>query len=114
MSIIPGAPAFQILVLAVMLSGLGLLIMRRSSQQVVMDEVDQMSQLIAEESSEVDYYRNIDNVYNIIGVEPIEMEFGYSLLPMVDEGRSGNFIDRIIVFRNNLRWIWGSSFQPCD
>lgn len=107
MSIIPGAPAFQILVLAVMLSGLGLLIMRRSSQQVVMDEVDQMSQLIAEESSEVDYYRNIDNVYNIIGVEPIEMEFGYSLLPMVDEGRSGNFIDRIIVFRKQFAMDMG-------
>lgn len=107
MSFIPGAPAFQILVLAVMLSGLGLLIMRRSSQQVVMDEVDQMSQLIAEESSEVDYYRNIDNVYNIIGVEPIEMEFGYSLLPMVDEGRSGNFIDRIIVFRKQFAMDMG-------
>ncbi|MBP8865479.1 MAG: flagellar biosynthesis protein FlhA [Acetobacterium sp.] len=107
MSIIPGAPAFQILVLAVMLSGLGLLIIRRSSQQVVMDEVDQMSQLIAEESSEVDYYRNIDNVYNIIGVEPIEMEFGYSLLPMVDEGRSGNFIDRIIVFRKQFAMDMG-------
>lgn len=107
MSIIPGAPAFQILVLAVMLSGLGLVIIRRSSQKVVMDEVDQMTQLIAEESSEVDFYRNIDNVYNIIGVEPIEMEFGYSLLPMVDEGRSGNFIDRIIVFRKQFAMDMG-------
>lgn len=107
MSIIPGAPAFQILILAVMLSGLGLLLIRRSNQKVVMDEVDQMSQLIAEESSEVDFYRNIDNVYNIIGVEPIEMEFGYSLLPMVDEGRSGNFIDRIIVFRKQFAMDMG-------
>lgn len=102
MALIPGAPAIQILTLAVMISGLGLIIIRRSNVKVVVDETQQMTQLIQEESSEVDFYRNIDNVYNIIGVEPIEMEFGYSLLPMVDEGSSGNFIDRIVIFRKQF------------
>ncbi|MEL7661290.1 flagellar biosynthesis protein FlhA [Acetobacterium wieringae] len=107
LAFIPGAPAFQILLLAVMLSGFGLLIIRRSNVKVVVDEVEQMTQLIQEESSEVDFYRNIDNVYNIIGVEPIEMEFGYSLLPMVDEGSSGNFIDRIVIFRKQFAMDMG-------
>ncbi|KAF5080029.1 Flagellar biosynthesis protein FlhA [anaerobic digester metagenome] len=107
LAFIPGAPAFQILLLAVMLSGFGLLLIRRSNAPVVVDEVEQMTQLIQEESSEVDFYRNIDNVYNIIGVEPIEMEFGYSLLPMVDEGSSGNFIDRIVIFRKQFAMDMG-------
>lgn len=107
MAFIPGAPAFQILLLAVMLSGFGILLIRRSNVKVVVDEVEQMTQLIQEESSEVDFYRNIDNVYNIIGVEPIEMEFGYSLLPMVDEGSSGNFIDRIVIFRKQFAMDMG-------
>lgn len=107
MAIIPGAPALQILTLAIMLSGFGLLLIRRSNVKVVVDEVEQMTQLIQEESSEVDFYRNIDNVYNIIGVEPIEMEFGYSLLPMVDEGSSGNFIDRIVIFRKQFAMDMG-------
>lgn len=102
MALIPGAPAIQILTLAVMISGLGLIIIRQANVTVVVDETQQMTQLIQEESSEVDFYRNIDNVYNIIGVEPIEMEFGYSLLPMVDEGSSGNFIDRIVIFRKQF------------
>ncbi|MBU4542003.1 MAG: flagellar biosynthesis protein FlhA [Firmicutes bacterium] len=102
MALIPGAPAIQILTLAVMISGLGLIIIRQANVKVVVDETQQMTQLIQEESSEVDFYRNIDNVYNIIGVEPIEMEFGYSLLPMVDEGSSGNFIDRIVIFRKQF------------
>jgi len=102
MALIPGAPALQILTLAIMLSGFGLMLIRRSNVKVVVDETQQMTQLIQEESSEVDFYRNIDNVYNIIGVEPIEMEFGYSLLPMVDEGSSGNFIDRIVIFRKQF------------
>ncbi|MBI4855584.1 MAG: flagellar biosynthesis protein FlhA [Acetobacterium woodii] len=107
LALIPGAPALQILVLAIMLSGFGLLIIRRSRVKVVVDEAEQMTQLIQEESSEVDFYRNIDNVYNIIGVEPIEMEFGYSLLPMVDEGSSGNFIDRIVIFRKQFAMDMG-------
>lgn len=102
MALIPGAPALQILTLAIMLSGFGLMLIRRFNVKVVVDEAEQMTQLIQEESSEVDFYRNIDNVYNIIGVEPIEMEFGYSLLPMVDEGSSGNFIDRIVIFRKQF------------
>ena len=107
MALIPGAPALQILTLAIMLSGFGLLLIRRSNVKVVVDETEQMTQLIQEESSEVDFYRNIDNVYNIIGVEPIEMEFGYSLLPMVDEGSSGNFIDRIVIFRKQFAMDMG-------
>nr|WP_320026591.1 flagellar biosynthesis protein FlhA [uncultured Acetobacterium sp.] len=107
LALIPGAPALQILVLAIMLSGFGLLIIQRSRVKVVVDEAEQMTQLIQEESSEVDFYRNIDNVYNIIGVEPIEMEFGYSLLPMVDEGSSGNFIDRIVIFRKQFAMDMG-------
>jgi len=107
MAFIPGAPALQILTLAIMLSGFGIILIRRSNVKVVVDEAEQMTQLIQEESSEVDFYRNIDNVYNIIGVEPIEMEFGYSLLPMVDEGSSGNFIDRIVIFRKQFAMDMG-------
>ena len=31
--------------------------------------------------------------------EPIEMEFGYSLIPLVDENRGGKLINRIVIFR---------------
>ena len=40
--------------------------------------------------SESDYYKDINNVYSLLTVEPIEMEFGYSLIPMVDEGQGGS------------------------
>ena len=32
-------------------------------------------------------------------VEPIEMEFGYSLIPLVDEASGGKLISRIVIFR---------------
>jgi len=107
LSLIPGTPKFQILLLAIILLGLGISLIRKANVRVEVAEVDQMTQLVEQETSEVDFYRNIDNVYSIIGVEPIEMEFGYSLLPMVAEESSGNFIDRIVIFRKQFAMDMG-------
>ena len=48
--------------------------------------------------SEGDYYKNIDNVYTLLNVEPIEMEFGYSLIPWW-MSHGGKLINRIVIFR---------------
>ena len=50
-------------------------------------------------ASEGDYYKDINNVYSLLTVEPIEMEFGYSLIPLVDEASGGKLISRIVIFR---------------
>jgi flagellar biosynthesis protein FlhA len=99
LSLIPGAPALQILIIAIMLAAFGIILIRNQQQQVAVEEADELTQFVEQEGSEIDFYRNIDNVYDIIGVEPIEMEFGYSLLPLVDENSSSSFIDRIVIFR---------------
>ncbi|WKY45518.1 flagellar biosynthesis protein FlhA [Eubacteriaceae bacterium ES2] len=99
LSLIPGAPALQILTIAIMLVAFGIILIRNQQQLVAVEEADELTQFVEQEGSEIDFYRNIDNVYDIIGVEPIEMEFGYSLLPLVDENSSGSFIDRIVIFR---------------
>lgn len=49
-----------------------------------------------------EYYRDIDNVFKLLNVEQIEMEFGYSLLHLVDEKSGGNFIDRVVMFRKQF------------
>lgn len=51
------------------------------------------------QENEMDYYKNINNVYALINVEPIEMEFGFSLIPLVDESAGGKLINRIVIFR---------------
>ncbi len=49
--------------------------------------------------SESDYFKDISNVYSLLAVEPIEMEVGYSLIPLVDESSGGRLINRIVIFR---------------
>lgn len=109
MCFIPGAPLLQIASLGILLTVLGIVLIRSANREELIPSVEdeQLSELIGEESGEVNFYRNIDNVYNLLGVEPIEMEFGYSLLPLVDEGSGGSFIDRIVIFRKQFAMDMG-------
>lgn len=49
--------------------------------------------------SEEEFFKDVNNVYSLLSVEAIEMEFGYSLIPLVDESVGGRLINRIIIFR---------------
>lgn len=102
MCLIPGAPVIQIAILAAILITMGIVLIRSEATRKQKEEIAEMQEFLGEESSEANYFRNIDNVYNLLGVEPIEMEFGYSLLPLVDEAAGGSFIDRIVIFRKQF------------
>lgn len=102
MCLIPGAPIFQIAIIAILFIALGIFLLR--SEKIGKENLDmkEMKEVAGKDVNEASYYRNIDNVYDLLGVEPIEMEFGYSLLPLVDEASGGGFIDRIIIFRKQF------------
>lgn len=48
---------------------------------------------------EEDYFKDVNNVYHLLGVEQVEMDFGYSLIPLVDESVGGRLVSRIVIFR---------------
>ena len=48
---------------------------------------------------EEEYFKDVNNVYSLLTLEPIEMEFGYSLIPLADESTGGRLISRIVIFR---------------
>jgi flagellar biosynthesis protein FlhA len=102
MCLIPGAPIIQIALLGIMLIVFGFMLIKSVKAREEKEEIEELSDMASEEKDEVSYYRNIDNVYNLLGVDPIEMEFGYSLLPLVDENSGGSFIDRIVIFRKQF------------
>lgn len=96
-----GFPPFQVLVVSSMLIGLGISLLRRQKQEKVVAEGSDLP-ITEEVASEVSYYKNIDNVYGLLNVEQIEMEFGYSLIPLVDETSGGSFMDRVVMFRKQF------------
>ncbi len=106
--LVPGMPKLQMILLAILLVGGGFMLSRRMQDMAQMEELELAGPAgglaaggMAEEEtvSEEDYYRDINNIYSLISVEPVEMEFGYSLIPLVDESSGGRMINRIVIFR---------------
>ena len=93
-----GFPVVQVLVISTVLITFGLILLRRQRPVVEPD-----AGLISTEevTSEADFYKDIDNVYGLLAVDQIEMELGYSLIPLVDED-NGSFVDRVIMFRKQF------------
>ena len=95
-----GFPIPQVLTMSAMLMALGVVLMR-SQQKKAVAAVE--GPAIKEEvTSEADFYKNIDNVYGLLNVDQISMEFGYSLIPLVDENSGGSFVDRVVMFRKQF------------
>lgn len=106
--VIPGTPHIQLLLIAGALIFISYTVSRKMRQLSEQPSPEEAAAAAAAEAvqkeaqaqeTEMDYYKNINNVYALINVEPIEMEFGFSLIPLVDESGGGKLINRIVIFR---------------
>ena len=102
LSMVPGMPKIQMVLIGAGLVGAGLFLIRRMEEQA---KAAALAAALPQQATddvpqnEEDYFKDINNVYSLIGVEPIEMEFGYSLIPLVDESSGGKMLNRIVIFR---------------
>ncbi|KAF5043041.1 Flagellar biosynthesis protein FlhA [bioreactor metagenome] len=101
MGLIPNFPKIQTFTLAAVFIFLGYKLLDGGSEKVIEHENEETGSE-APAPSEEEYFRNIDNIYELIQIDPIEMEVGYSLIPLVDEASGGNFIDRVVMFRRQF------------
>ena len=102
LAVIPNTPTIPLAVGGVALVGGGFFLIRqmnavKQAEAAAAQAPEEAPELAA--PSETDYYRDINNVYTLLTVEPVEMEFGYSLIPLVDESHGGKLISRIVIFR---------------
>ena len=95
-----GFPPIQVCILSAILIVLGIVLRRQSA--AALQAAAQEAQPVEEVTSEVSFYKNLDNVYGLLNVDAIGIEVGYSLLPLVDEKSGGNFLDRIVMLRKQF------------
>lgn len=112
LGVIPNTPHAALIIGGGGLVGGGYLVKRSMERQKTIAAAAEGAAAQPEEAppSESDYYKDINNVYSLLTVEPIEMEFGYSLIPMVDEGQGGKLISRIVIFRRQYAQDMGFVF----
>jgi flagellar biosynthesis protein FlhA len=63
---------------------------------------DEEELLEIEEEVATDGMKSPENVVNLLNVDPIEFEFGYGLIPLVDAAQGGDLLDRVIMIRRQL------------
>lgn len=85
-------PTFPFMLLSIAFFIMGLSLRRELSQAEVVEEPD----LIREEMEEK---RKPENVMPLLNVDPIELEFGYGILPLADASQGGDLFDRLVMIR---------------
>ncbi len=56
----------------------------------------------AAEDVETDEMKSPESVVSLLNMDPIEFEFGYGLIPLVDTNQGGDLLDRIVMIRRQL------------
>ena len=46
--------------------------------------------------------RRPENVVSLLNVDPIELEFGYGIIPLADVNQGGDLLDRVVMIRRQI------------
>ena len=83
------------LVIAAILAFCGYKLSSRQKKVAIQEEVEI-------EESEADEIRKPENVVSLLQLDPIELEFGYGIIPLADNTQGGDLLDRVVMIRRQL------------
>ena len=92
LSAVPGLPGVPFLSIAILISGLGYILQKTA-------KTAQETAVTQQEEKELEEVRKPENIVSLLQVDPIELEIGYSLIPLVDVAQGGNLLDRVVMIR---------------
>ncbi len=52
--------------------------------------------------TEAEEIRKPENVVSLLSVDPIELEFGYGIIPLADVNQGGDLLDRVVMIRRQI------------
>lgn len=55
-----------------------------------------------QEEDEAQEIRKPENVVSLLNVDPIELEFGYGIIPLADVNQGGDLLDRVVMIRRQI------------
>ncbi len=69
------------------------------NKHINVKEVEEEVQAEEEEAEEI---RRPENVVSLLSVDPIELEFGYGIIPLADVSQGGDLLDRVVMIRRQV------------
>lgn len=92
LAIVPGLPGIPFFALACICGFIGYSLHRKTA---VSPEAREEEEEIKERAEAT----RPENIVSLLQVDPMELEIGYSLIPLVDTGQGGDLLDRIVMIR---------------
>ncbi len=92
MGFVPGLPLIPFISLSLICFAVGYILERTIQYKQNSQETD----LEEKENEEV---RNPENIVSLLQIDTMELEIGYSLIPMVDISQGGDLLDRVVMIR---------------
>ncbi len=64
--------------------------------------VEKIEEETGEAQAEAEEIRRPENVVSLLQVDPIELEFGYGIIPLADVNQGGDLLDRVVMIRRQI------------
>ncbi len=65
-------------------------------------EVTAIEEEVSSEEAAASEIRKPENVVSLLQVDPIELEFGYGIIPLADTNQGGDLLDRVVLIRRQI------------
>lgn len=92
MGLVPGLPTVPFLSLAAIVFLIGYILSSTEKHKAE-------SQITNQEEQEKEEVRKPENIVSLLQIDTMELEIGYSLIPMVDVSQGGDLLDRVVMIR---------------
>ena len=102
LSFLPGFPMISLWIIAGLFIALGMYI---KTNGPIVEEGE-------EAKKEEEPQKREENVFNLINVEPMELEIGFNLVPLVDPSQGGDLLERIKLIRRTMALDLGLVVPP--
>ena len=66
------------------------------------NDIEAIEEEVEAEETEAQEIRKPENVVSLLNVDPIELEFGYGIIPLADVNQGGDLLDRVVMIRRQV------------
>ena len=92
MALVPGLPMIPFLSLGILAFMIGYILQSTAKHA-------EESKVNIQEEQEQEEVRKPENIVSLLQIDTMELEIGYSLIPMVDVSQGGDLLDRVVMIR---------------
>ena len=107
LSLVPGLPTIPFLVISALLAGVAYLMQKENKNRIIAEENAKKQEVIEEKGMKKRKKASREEVMEMLAIDPMEIEIGYRLVPLIDMEQGGDLLDRIAQIRKQTALDYG-------